>query len=71
MLRSLQGFFFDGQIEGNPVGYYAPGLTPRTDGGKALMMGYANIDPNLTGHISKFQLSDPYICEVDENGSVL
>jgi hypothetical protein len=61
----------DCQLEGNPCGYYAPGLPARTDGGIALLIGTVHVDPNLTGHISKFQLSDEALYEVDEDGRVL
>jgi len=51
--------------EGNPVGYYAPGQDPKTDGGYTLVLAHQNVEfPRIT----KNRLLDDVIYEVDGNG---
>ena len=55
----------DYQREGNPVGYYAPELEPKTDGGNTLILAHKNVhNPN----ISDKPLLDDVIIEVDWEG---
>ena len=61
----------DYQREGNPVGYYVPGMEPMLEGGKTLILGNFNPDPNLTAHISEFTLKDDILWELDWDGNVL
>lgn len=61
----------DFQIEGNPVGYYAPGMEPMLAGGKTLILDRAEPDPNLTGHICSWTLRDEVLWELDADGDVL
>ncbi|XUW99686.1 MAG: aryl-sulfate sulfotransferase [Dehalogenimonas sp.] len=55
----------DYQREGNPVGYYVPGMEPRGDGGKTLVLCHRNVN---NPSISDNQLLDDVIIEVDWNG---
>jgi hypothetical protein len=57
--------------EGNPVGYYAPGLAPKVTGGKTLVLTHDNPDPILTAHISDTPLEDDSIYEIGPGGEVL
>jgi hypothetical protein len=66
-----RGHHHDFQVEGNPVGYYAPGMESTAEAGKFLLLGSANPDPNLTAHISDFPLKDDVIWELDADGNVL
>lgn len=61
----------DFQREGNPVGYFAPGLTPLTLGGKTLILAHYNPPLSETSHISDLALEDDAIYEVDWAGNVL
>ncbi|MFC1634059.1 aryl-sulfate sulfotransferase [Planctomycetota bacterium] len=61
----------DFQVEGNPVGYYVPGMESTVEGGKCLILGKSNPDPNLTAHISEFPLKDDTLWELDADGNVL
>lgn len=61
----------DHQREGNPVGYYAPGMQTRGEGGKTLVLDRSFPDPKSTSHISDFALIDDVIWEVDWEGNVL
>ncbi|AOY60212.1 aryl-sulfate sulfotransferase [Desulfococcus multivorans] len=60
----------DFQREGNPVGYYAPGMHANTDGGKTLILIHDDPDED-TSHISNFPLEDDAIREVDWEGNVI
>jgi hypothetical protein len=60
----------DHQREGNPVGYYVPGMEPKVDGGKTMLLDHGRPDPNLTTHISDMPLLDDVIWEVDWEGNV-
>jgi hypothetical protein len=61
----------DFQIEGNPVGYYAPGMEPMLEGGKTLILDRSEPDPNLTAHIAGWTLRDEVVWELDADGNVL
>jgi len=61
----------DYQIEGNPVGYYAPGAEPMVKGGKKLILGITYPDPNATAHVCDFPLYDDVLWELDADGNVL
>jgi hypothetical protein len=58
----------DYQREGNPVGYFAPELTPRTDGGKTLILAHKNLHNSA---ISDKELLEDVILEVDWEGNIL
>ena len=58
----------DYQREGSPVGYYAPGLEPKIDGGNTLVLAHRNV---VNTNISKFELLDDVILEVDWNGDIV
>ena len=58
----------DYQREGNPVGYYAPGLEPKTDSGNTLVLAHRNV---FNKKISDKELLDDLIVEVDWNGEIL
>jgi hypothetical protein len=57
----------DYQREGNPVGYYAPGLEPRTGGGRILLLCHKNLK---NSKISDKLLIDDTIIEVDSEGKI-
>lgn len=58
----------DYQREGNPVGYYAPGLEPKTDSGHTLILAHKNV---TKPEISDKELLDDTIIEVDWEGNVV
>lgn len=58
----------DYQRTGNPVGYYAPGLEPLTDGGNTLLLVHKNL---RNPEISDKQLLDDAIIEVDWEGNII
>jgi len=64
-------YHHDFQREGNPVGYYAPGMEPLLNGGRTLVLGKISPDPNLTKHISDFPLSDDVFWEFDRDGKLV
>ena len=58
----------DFQREGNPVGYFAPGLEPQVAGGKTLLLVHENVvNPTISAH----PLLDDTIIEVDWAGQVV
>ena len=58
----------DYQREGNPVGYYAPGMAPMVDRGKTLVVCHANLtNPAISDHM----LLDDVIIEVAWDGSII
>jgi hypothetical protein len=61
----------DFQIEGNPVGYYAPGSEAMFEGGKMLLLERTKPDQGLTAHISDYNLLDDALSVVDAGGNVL
>ncbi|MCR6544923.1 aryl-sulfate sulfotransferase [Dehalobacterium formicoaceticum] len=58
----------DFQREGNPVGYYVPGMECKTDGGNTLILCHKNC---YNKRISDKQLLDDVIVEVDWEGNVV
>ena len=58
----------DYQRQGNPVGYYVPGMDPQVDGGNTLILSHKNL---YNKDISDKQLLDDIIIEVDWNGDVV
>lgn len=57
----------DYQREGNPVGYYVPGMEPKTGGGKMLILCHKNLkNPEISDKV----LADDAIIEVDEGGKI-
>ena len=63
MLRQHHDF----QREGNPVGYYAPGLDPLVDGGNTLVLCHKNLKNT---RISDKPLLDDTIIEVSWDGKI-
>lgn len=58
----------DYQREGNPVGYYAPGLDPKVDSGNTLILGHKRVK---NPQISEKTLLDDVIYEVSWDGEIL
>jgi hypothetical protein len=58
----------DYQREGNPVGYYVPGMDPKIEGGNTLLLSHKNL---FNHDISDKQLLDDVFIEVDWNGDVI
>jgi hypothetical protein len=57
----------DYQREGNPVGYYVPGMESKTGGGKTLLLCHKNLkNPKISDRV----LTDDTIIEVDEKGRI-
>ena len=58
----------DYQREGNPVGYYAPGMNPLVDKGNTLILANKNVkNPKITDKL----LLDDYIYEVTWEGKIV
>lgn len=58
----------DFQREGNPVGYYAPGLEPKVDSGNTLILVHKNVkNPKISDKV----LLDDSIIEVDWEGNIV
>jgi len=58
----------DWQREGNPVGYYTPGMDPLVDKGKTLILAHKNVkNPEITDRL----LEDDYIIEVTWEGEIV
>jgi hypothetical protein len=57
----------DFQREGNPVGYYVPGMAPQVGGGRTLLLCHKNL---MDHRISEKLLVDDTIIEVDEKGGI-
>ncbi|WP_031513797.1 aryl-sulfate sulfotransferase [Desulfofalx alkaliphila] len=58
----------DYQREGNPVGYYVPGMDPLVDKGNTLILGHKNlVKPEISSH----ELMDDVIYEVNWQGDIL
>ena len=64
------GFHHDYQREGNPVGYYVPGMEPMVDGGKTIILHFYGPPLEWTAHISKHPLCDDALYEVDWEGNL-
>lgn len=58
----------DYQREGNPVGYYVPGMDPKTDGGNTLILTHETLENK---RISNERLLDDVIIEVDWEGNII
>lgn len=58
----------DYQREGNPVGYYAPGLTPQIDRGNTVLLVHENV---MNKEISEKLLLDDKIIEVTWDGKIV
>ncbi len=58
----------DVQREGNPVGYYAPGLEPKTRNGNTLVLAHKDV---TNPKISNKPLEDDYIYEVTWDGKIV
>ena len=58
----------DYQREGNPVGYYVPGMEPKTDSGNTLVLAHTNVQ---VPEISDKLLLDDIIYEVNWQGEVI
>ena len=61
----MAGVHHDFQREGNPVGYYVPGMDPYVDKGKTLILSHLVVENK---RISDKKLYDDVIIEVDYNG---
>ena len=61
-------YHHDFQREGNPVGYYAPGMEPRTDGGNTLVLAHRNVrNPKISDKL----LLDDLIVETTWDGDIV
>jgi hypothetical protein len=69
--KELFGCHHDFQREGNPVGYYAPGMEPKTANGKTLILSNYHPPVALTQHISRHLLHDDVLYEVDWEGNLI
>ena len=58
----------DFQREGNPVGYYVPGMDPKPQGGNTLILGHKNL---VEPKISDKNLLDEVIYEVTWEGDIV
>ncbi len=70
VLRSIPhaGMHHDYQVEGNPVGYHAPGMPVAKKDGKILILSHKMVKNQK---ISKKLLYDDYIVELDKDGKVI
>ena len=66
--RWMARYHHDFQREGNPVGYYAPGMEPRVDGGNTLVLSHRNV---RNPQISDKQLLDDLIVETTWDGDIV
>jgi len=58
----------DFQREGNPVGYYVPGMPPLVEGGKTMILGHKDVlKPAITNRL----LLDDTVYEIDWEGNLL
>lgn len=65
------GCHHDFQRQGNPVGYYVPGMEPMVTGGKTLILSNYHPPIEQTAHISISPLHDDALYEVDWEGNLL
>ena len=64
--RWMARLHHDFQREGNPVGYYVPGMDPKVDGGNTFILGHKDAEnPRITHR----QLLDDVVYEVDWQGN--
>ena len=63
--RWMARIHHDYQREGNPVGYYVPGMEPRVDGGNTLILGHKNL---VHKGISDKRLLDDTVYEITWEG---
>ena len=66
--RWMARIHHDYQRQGNPVGYYAPGLEPMVEGGNTLILGHKNL---VCPEISEKRLLDDTIYEIDQDGDLV
>ncbi len=66
--RWMARYHHDFQREGNPVGYYAPGMEPKTDSGNTLVLAHRNARNSA---ISDKLLLDDLILEVNWEGEIV
>lgn len=58
----------DYQREGNPVGYFVPGMDPKIDGGNTILLSHKDVNnPRITDRL----LADDYIYEVTWDGKIV
>lgn len=66
--RWMARLHHDYQREGNPVGYYVPGMEPKTDSGNTIILAHKDVmNPKITHR----QLLDDVIYEIDWEGKLL
>lgn len=66
--RWMARLHHDFQREGNPVGYYVPGMTPRVDGGNTMILGHKDVmAPKITNRL----LLDDVVYEINWEGEIL
>ena len=58
----------DWQREGNPVGYYAPNMEPKSEAAKTLILAHKNV---TVPEISPKRLEDDYIYEINWDGEII
>jgi len=63
------GVHHDFQREGNPVGYYVPGMDPFVDKGRTLILSHKVVEAG--NKVSDKPLYDDFILEVDYEGNVV
>jgi hypothetical protein len=66
--RWMARYHHDFQREGCPVGYYVPGMEPKTDGGNTLLLCHRNL--HNTDISDKLLLDDVFL-EVDWRGDII
>ena len=58
----------DFQREGNPVGYYVPGMEPKVENGSTLVLAHKDVNnPRITSRL----LEDDYIYEITWEGKII
>lgn len=67
----LFGCHHDFQREGSSVGYYAPGMEPKVEGGKTLILSNYHPPVAQTSHISRHLLHDDVLYEIDWGGNLI
>jgi hypothetical protein len=64
------GVHHDYQREGNPVGYYVPGMDPMVTGGKTIILSHYIPPAEWVTHITKQPLFDDALYEYDWQGNL-